>query len=261
MNTLNYIKELVKLHPAINYVGVGDVFDLNSISNVQYPAIWIELESAEINLESVDPTFRLFYIDRLLDDKSNALDVQTDSMYILNQILYSLADAITVEVPLRITPYQQRFNDMCAGAYVDVPVNECTLQDIAITIPVSTPMVFGYWNESDNMLTPKNPLATLDASFIANLPKSDISTLELETSRKINTNCYSEFVTTGGNITQINYWTSSAKTLKLFEKVITYDGSNNVTQIVMTDLQTSKALTTTIAYSGSDISNITKIES
>ena len=69
---------------------------------------------------------------------------------------------------------------------------------------------------------------------------------------------YLEYVLTGADITQVNIWTDSGKGTKLFTKDITYSGGNPTT-IVMTNELTSAVITTTIAYSGSDISSITKV--
>lgn len=71
-------------------------------------------------------------------------------------------------------------------------------------------------------------------------------------------NSYMEYTTVGDNITQVNYWTDSGKGTKLFTKDITYSGSNP-TQVVVTDEISNRILTTTIAYSGNTVTNITKI--
>ena len=71
------------------------------------------------------------------------------------------------------------------------------------------------------------------------------------------TTLFSEYTIVDGLVTQVDYWETSAKTNKLFTKVITYTGTN-ATTIVLTDLKSGKVLTTTITYSGSDVLTITK---
>lgn len=67
-----------------------------------------------------------------------------------------------------------------------------------------------------------------------------------------------EYTLTGTNITQVNYWTDSGKGTKLFTKDITYNVDNNPTTITMKDEINNITMTTTIAYSGTTITNITK---
>lgn len=85
-----------------------------------------------------------------------------------------------------------------------------------------------------------------------------VQNFELELARKATGNSYMEYTEVGGNITQVNYWTDSGKGTKLFTKDITYSGSNP-TIVVTKDEISGKILTTTIAYSGSDITSVTKI--
>lgn len=98
--------------------------------------------------------------------------------------------------------------------------------------------------------------------FITNnlLPDTVKQEIELNAAWKLGSNLYVENVFSGSDLTQVNYWSTSAKTLKLFTKDITYTGGNPAT-IVLKDEVTGKLLTTTIAYTGSDVSNITKIVS
>lgn len=85
-----------------------------------------------------------------------------------------------------------------------------------------------------------------------------IQDFELNLAVKTGSNSYMEYTQVGDNITQVNYWTNSGKGTKLFTKDITYSGSNP-TIVAIKDEITSKILTTTIAYSGDDITSVTKI--
>lgn len=88
-------------------------------------------------------------------------------------------------------------------------------------------------------------------------PELDVQDFELISTWKLNENSYQEFVLTGSNITQINYWADNTKIVKLFTKDITYTG-DKPTNIIITDETTGKILTTVINYSGENIINITK---
>lgn len=86
-----------------------------------------------------------------------------------------------------------------------------------------------------------------------------IEQFEVEMGSKLGYDSYMEYTLTGTNITQVNYWTDYGKTTKLFTKDITYNGNNDPTVITSKDEIANKTLTTTIAYSGTTITNITKV--
>jgi hypothetical protein len=92
------------------------------------------------------------------------------------------------------------------------------------------------------------------------LPTSVKQEIEINDTWKLGSNLYVENVFIGADLTQVNYWSSAAKVLKLFTKDITYTGGNPTT-IVLKDEVTGKLLTTTIAYTGSEVLNVTKVVS
>ena len=89
--------------------------------------------------------------------------------------------------------------------------------------------------------------------------EQDLNEFELLESWKSSHNNYIEFTEVSGNTTQIDYWSNSGKTLKLFTKTISYNINDEPTEIINTDEISSKILTTNIEYSGTTILNITKI--
>lgn len=87
---------------------------------------------------------------------------------------------------------------------------------------------------------------------------TDLTYIELELCVKSGQNSYMETTFSGETLIQMNFWTDSGKTTKLFTKDYTYTGEN-LTQIVTTDEITSHVLTETITYSGTTVSTITKV--
>jgi hypothetical protein len=70
---------------------------------------------------------------------------------------------------------------------------------------------------------------------------------------------YMEYTLDGSdNITNVDWWDTSGKGTKLYTKVITWTSSNPTT-ITLKDELANKTMTTTIAYSGDDITNVTKV--
>ena len=124
-NLLTVIKEISSLHPSINFVGDGDVFALNSITEIQYPAIWVDIDNMSTDLEDLKTTYKIYYIDRLLNDKENELEIQSDSAYILNDIIIKLSDYYSFNTPVNIVPFKQKFTDSCAGGYMSIIIREC----------------------------------------------------------------------------------------------------------------------------------------
>ena len=125
------IKQLSKsLDPNIEYVVYGDVYELNHIQNVTYPAVVVTAGQHTSNLDNYNFNYRLniFYVDRLTDDKANKIDVHASSIIFINSLLKALDDEYIIS-DYEIYNFNERFNDVCAGAYVScriqMPISEC----------------------------------------------------------------------------------------------------------------------------------------
>ena len=118
------------LDPNIEYVVYGDVYELNHIQNVTYPAVVVTVGQHTSNLDNYYFNYRLniFYVDRLTDDKVNKIDVHANSIIFINSILKALDDEYIVS-DYEIFNFNERFNDVCAGAYascrIQMPISEC----------------------------------------------------------------------------------------------------------------------------------------
>ena len=111
-------------NPLVNTIVENDVFKLNGVPDVRYGVFaWTQgTHSAGADSDERRYTFNLFYVDRLLADRSNQIDVQSAGVEVLDNILRSLADDFGVE-SWSIVTFNQRFNDDCAGAYVTVTLS------------------------------------------------------------------------------------------------------------------------------------------
>ena len=125
------IKHLSKsLDPNIEYVVYGDVYELNHIQNVTYPAVVVTVGQHTSNLDNYYFNYRLniFYVDRLTDDKVNKIDVHANAIIFINSLLKALDDEYIIS-DYEIFNFNERFNDVCAGAYVScriqMPISEC----------------------------------------------------------------------------------------------------------------------------------------
>ena len=125
------IKQLSKsLDPNIEYVVYGDVYELNHIQNVTYPAVVVTVGQHTSNLDNYNFNYKLniFYVDRLTDDKVNKIDVHANAIIFINSLLKALDDEYIIS-DYEIYNFNERFNDVCAGAYVScriqMPISEC----------------------------------------------------------------------------------------------------------------------------------------
>ena len=70
----------------------------------------------------------IFYVDRLTDDKANKIDVHANAIIFINSLLKALDDEYIIS-DYEIYNFNERFNDVCAGAYVScriqMPLSEC----------------------------------------------------------------------------------------------------------------------------------------
>lgn len=125
------IKQLSQsLDPNIKFVVYGDVYELNHIQNVTYPAVVVTVGQHTSNLDNYNFNYRLniFYVDRLTDDKMNKIDVHANAIIFINSLLKALDDEYIIS-DYEIYNFNERFNDVCAGAYVScriqMPISEC----------------------------------------------------------------------------------------------------------------------------------------
>lgn len=119
---INKLKDIAISKPNINYVGDGDVYTLNSLPNIDYSVFFITQNDHSIYQDTITYNLNLFYIDRISDSEDNVLNIQSDGMLQLTNIINTLVFSEDVDVDGDITfvPFIQRFADNCAGIYCTV---------------------------------------------------------------------------------------------------------------------------------------------
>ena len=125
ITVLDVIKQVASLHGSVEYVGQGDVFGVSNETNIKYPAIWVDIVEGESDLNNLDPTYIIYYIDRVADDLSDALHKQNDSMYVLGDIMTEISNYYAFSTPIRVQPFREKFLDNCAGGWVQVKFTHC----------------------------------------------------------------------------------------------------------------------------------------
>lgn len=117
------IEEIAAAQPAVATIVPNDVFALNSYAETKYGVFaWTQGEHSG-GLERYANGFRFtfFYVDRLTDDASNRLEVQSVGIETLGNVLRALGREFEMSEWTYVT-FNQRFADSCAGVYAQVTI-------------------------------------------------------------------------------------------------------------------------------------------
>lgn len=118
------LKAVALAQPSIRTVVENDVFRLNAMASVKYGVFAFTQGQHRANIDTGVTTFvfLLFYVDRLTEDSTNEVEVQSVGIETLTNIIQTLADEFGVST-WTINTFNQRFADLCAGAYATVAVD------------------------------------------------------------------------------------------------------------------------------------------
>lgn len=125
IQAINKIQEISALQRNVNFVSAEDVYEAMALPNIDYGAMVFNQTSYhyDIDLGLNRLSFRLFYIDRLTDDESNKLQVQSIGFEVLKEVIKGMNSlSLNPAKGLVFRPFTQKFKDMCAGAYVEMTV-------------------------------------------------------------------------------------------------------------------------------------------
>ena len=128
MTLLDIVKELeniAKKQPNINYVGNGDIYALSTLPNVNYGVFYVTQSNHTQNENTINYTLTLFYVDRLMNDNSNRLQIQSNGITTLTNIIniFSMKnDDVEIQYNIPYTTFIQRFADDCSGVYCNVTI-------------------------------------------------------------------------------------------------------------------------------------------
>lgn len=118
------IERVASLQPSVNMIVQQDVFRINSAPSLRYGVFaWTQGQhSGSINGMQTY-SFSLFYVDRLKEDLSNQIEIQSVGCETIGNILRAL-DEYDVEVSnYTIQTFNQRFTDECAGVFCNVTLS------------------------------------------------------------------------------------------------------------------------------------------
>ena len=146
------IKKIAQALPDVNTVVLSNVFELNSNPAIDYSVFAIVQDVHRQDDDYYYYSFFLYYIDRLLNDKSNVIQIHSHGINLISTVISKIEQlGLIVNHDVVQTTYQtftQRFSDECAGVFarveIMVPVDcqipydvlvDPLLADITINLP------------------------------------------------------------------------------------------------------------------------------
>ena len=142
---IKVIEVVASQQPSVNMIVENDVFRLNAKADARHGVFaWLQGQhSTSIDSNTLSLQFTFFYVDRLTEDKSNQLEIQSVGIQTLDNILRKLDDlGMWVSNNYTFQTFNQRFLDECAGVFCNV----------TISVPVASkcPEIFADYNEDFN---------------------------------------------------------------------------------------------------------------
>lgn len=122
---ISIIEKVASSQPAVNMIVRNDVFRINSAPSLKYGVFaWTQGQhSGNVVTGFNTYTFSLFYVDRLKEDLSNQVEVQSVGCEVIGNILRFLEEYDIEVTSYTMQPFDQRFKDNCAGVFSNVSVS------------------------------------------------------------------------------------------------------------------------------------------
>lgn len=116
------LKEYAMATPNVGGVIINDVFRTNFWESAEYGVVAIIQREHSISENNAIYRFQLAYIDRLVENKSNEVDVQSDGIMAISNMVNRLVTEIEVELngEISFSVFNERFKDECGGVLADV---------------------------------------------------------------------------------------------------------------------------------------------
>lgn len=128
MSLYEIVDKLLKIaerQPNINYVGEGDIMDINGFPDTKYSLFYITQTRHNLNEDTITYNLILYYVDRIFQDKSNTLSVQSNGIQVLHNIINIFNQEnsdVQIEDNLTFNTFTHKFTDYCAGCWLDISI-------------------------------------------------------------------------------------------------------------------------------------------
>lgn len=122
---VNIINDVSISHPNVKEFNEGDIYENLNSGEHKYPAINLTTQSIQtVDEDMMQMNCTLFYVDRLLQDASNKIDIQAIGVEVLKQLQYKIESNIGISgsTQFTYTMFTEQFADLCAGVYVQMQI-------------------------------------------------------------------------------------------------------------------------------------------
>ena len=107
--------------PNMGRICNGNIYELNEFQNVKYPAFCATQGQHSQEGDWRYYNFTLFYVDRLISDKRNASEIQSEAIDVLSNIINEIEYyGIEINGSVLYDVFTERFESECAGAFCTV---------------------------------------------------------------------------------------------------------------------------------------------
>ena len=123
-DVLNKLNDIANKHKLISEYHNGDVYRIMNSAKNTYPVVVFTVDMLQNYEDYSTLNAYMYFIDRLTDDEDNKINIQTNGINTINDIINKLCEVneISVQRPLQYTFFTEKFGDMCCGVYANVSI-------------------------------------------------------------------------------------------------------------------------------------------
>lgn len=121
---IDIFEKVAMQQPSINMIVRNDVFRINSSPSLKYGIFaWTQGQHSGSIAGMTSFAFSFFYVDRLKEDLSNQVEVQSAGCETIGNILRALEEYDIEVGNYTMQTFNQRFTDECAGVFCNVTLS------------------------------------------------------------------------------------------------------------------------------------------
>lgn len=121
---IDIFEKVAMQQPSINMIVRNDVFRINTSPSLKYGVFaWTQGQHSGSIAGMTSFAFSFFYVDRLKDDLSNQVEVQSVGCETIGNILRALEEYDIEVGNYTMQTFNQRFTDECAGVFCNVTLS------------------------------------------------------------------------------------------------------------------------------------------
>lgn len=135
----NILTRYIEGQPIKPMVTVGSVYENFNTKELKYPIVNFDNVNTIKKENDTVYSFTVYYADRLNEDGSNLLDIQSQATTALQLLLKNIYNSgiMTLDEFYNaiISPFRMKFTDKCAGAWMQVNIHTIGINDCGDFIP------------------------------------------------------------------------------------------------------------------------------